>query len=97
MVALTATSSATPSLQRTLLESRLVQAQQAAQRAEAQAKALQSQADAADAEARSQSQTARSLGVQIARLDTTYTHPTARRSTSSTPALTGLLLDVWAR
>lgn len=97
MLALTATSSATPSLQRTLLATRLAQAQQAAQQAESQAKALQTQADAADEEARSQHQTARALGLQIAGLDATYAPPARPRFYASDPARTGMLLDLWAR
>jgi hypothetical protein len=95
MLALPATSTATPSLQRTLLASRLVQAQQAAQQAESQAKSLQYQADAADEEARSQRQSARSLGVQLAALDATYAPGSSRRSYASSPSRTGLLLDLW--
>ena len=53
MVAITATSTASPSLQQTLLQSKVAQARQEAEQAESQAQSLRQQADQAEQDAQS--------------------------------------------
>ncbi len=53
MVAITATNAASPSLQQTLLQSKVAQARQEAERAENQAQSLRQQADQAEQDAQS--------------------------------------------
>lgn len=64
MVAITATSSATPLLQVAVLRSRLEQAQREAAQSEAEANSLQSQADEAQRQANEQQGVVRDLGNQ---------------------------------
>ena len=72
MVAITATNSATTSLQSVLNRSRLEQARRQADQAEAEARDLRSQADQAEQVAQRGQQKVRSLSSEIARAAATY-------------------------
>lgn len=72
MVAITATNSATTSLQSVLNRSRLEQARRQADQAEADARDLRSQADQAEQDAQQGQQKVRSLSSEIAKSNSTY-------------------------
>jgi hypothetical protein len=72
VVAITATNSATPSLQATLTRSRLEQARREADRAETTAQTLRSEADQAELDAQKGQQNVRELTVRTKQVDSTY-------------------------
>lgn len=72
MVAITATNSATPSLQSVLVKTRLDQARREANQAEANAQELQVQADAAENDARQSRSTLSDLSQRSQQADPTY-------------------------
>lgn len=87
MVAIASTTNATPSLQASLLRTRVEQAQREADRAEADARDLRSQADQAEQEAQSKQETASGLAAQSRSPEITYSSPT-RAASSQVPAQT---------
>ena len=87
MVAIAATSSATPSLQMALMRSRVEQAQREADRAEADARDLRSQADQAEQEAQRKQQTATGLAADARAPALTYRSP-GRTSNAQVPPQT---------
>lgn len=72
MVALAATNSATPSLPRTLILSRLEAARREADQAQANVQSLRAQVDAAEAESQNRQDKVRSLASQASQPDPTY-------------------------
>ena len=86
MVAITATTSASSSLQATLSKARIEQARREADSAEARASDLRSQADEAEREAQDRNQTARSLSAAGQTKDSTYTSALRRPSSEVPPA-----------
>ena len=72
MVALAATNSATPSLPRTLILSRLEAARREADQAQANLQNLRAQVDAAEAESQNRQDRVRSLSSQASQADPTY-------------------------
>ena len=90
MLALPATSSATPSLQATLNRNRLEQARQEADQLEAQAQNLRSQADQAEDQAAKGQDKVRNLASQAnsssATSDATYTTAVKSATSSEVPA-----------
>lgn len=72
MVALAATNSATPSLPRTLILSRLEAARREADQAQANVQNLRSQVDAAEAESQNRQDKVRNLASQASQADPTY-------------------------
>lgn len=86
MVAITATNSASPSLQATLSKARIEQARREADSAEARASDLRAQADEAEREAQDRNQTARSLSARSQGADSTYTSALRRPSSEVPPA-----------
>lgn len=81
MVAISATNSATPSLQVVLGRTRLEQARREADQAEANAQSLRAQADEAEREADSSKNRVRELATRAQSPDPTYAAP-ARKSTT---------------
>ena len=75
MVAITATNSATPSLQSVLGSSKLAQARREANQAEATAQNLRAQADAAEVDAEKSKDRVRNLTARNPPADPTYTRP----------------------
>lgn len=75
MVAISATNSATPSLQLALGRNKLAQAKREADQAEAKAQNLRSQADAAEVDAQKSKDRVRDLSTRPAPADPTYPHP----------------------
>lgn len=75
MVAISATNSATPSLQLALGRSKLAQAKREADQAEAKAENLRSQADAAEVDAQKSNDRVRDLSARRDTADPTYAHP----------------------
>jgi hypothetical protein len=92
MVAIAATSSATPSLQSVLTKSRIEQARREADQAEASAQNLRSQADAEERKAQEGQEKVRSLSAQRAPQDATYTSA-LKPSVSEVPAQTQDFLE----
>ncbi len=80
MVAITATTSATPSVQASLGRARLAQARREAEQAEANARDLRAQADDAEQQAQNSQEKVRKISSQNRQEDTTYAPP----GTSST-------------
>ena len=72
MAALAATNSATPSLPRTLILSRLEAARREADQAQANVQNLRAQVDAAEAESQNRQDKVRSLSSQASQADPTY-------------------------
>lgn len=91
MVAITATNSATTSLQSVLNRSRLEQARRQADQAEAEARDLRSQADQAEQVAQRGQQKVRSLSSEIARAAATYS-PRVQGAQTGVPEQTQDLL-----
>ena len=91
MVAITATNSATTSLQSVLNRSRLEQARRQADQAEAEARDLRSQADQAEQVAQRGQQKVRSLSSEIARAAATYS-PRVQGAQTEVPEQTRDLL-----
>ncbi|OYQ40811.1 hypothetical protein CHU94_06645 [Rhodoferax sp. TH121] len=91
MVAITATNSASPSLQATLSKARIEQARREADSAEARASDLRAQADDAEREAQDKNQTARSLSAAGQAKDSTYTSAFRRPSSEVPPATQNFL------
>ena len=75
MVAIAATTNATPSLQMALMRTRVEQAQREADRAEADARDLRSQADRAEQEAQSKQKAANGLAADTRNIALTYSAP----------------------
>ena len=92
MVAITATNSATPSLQASLNGARLEQTRREADQAEANAKDLRSEADAAEDEAQKDRNKVQQLTIDSQHQDTTYAQQ-LRASTSAVPAQTQDFLE----
>jgi hypothetical protein len=84
MVAITATTSATPSVQASLGQARLAQARREADLAEANAKDLRAQADDAERQAQDSQDNVRKLSSRNQQEEATYTQPRAR-NTSEVP------------
>ena len=84
MVAITATNSATASLQVTLNQTRVEQAQREAVQAEDNAKQLRSQADQAEQDAQKSQENVRKVADSVRQLDATYASP-AQSSNAETP------------
>jgi hypothetical protein len=82
MVAITATNSATPSLQASLNQSRLEQARRDADQAEANAQQLRKRADEAEQDSEKNQQNVRELAARGRQLDSTYTTDLRARRTS---------------
>lgn len=80
MVAITATNSATPSIQASLSRTRLQQARSQADQAEANARDLRAQADNAELQASQSQDNVRKIASAIAQQEPTYVQP--RQSTS---------------
>jgi type II secretory pathway pseudopilin PulG len=87
MVAITATSTATPSLQSALNRSRVEQAQREADQAEANAQQLRAQASEEERKAQDGQVKVRTLTAQASQSDTTYTSA-VKGSTSEVPPAT---------
>jgi type II secretory pathway pseudopilin PulG len=87
MVAITATNSATPSLQSSLSQAKLEQAKREADNAEARAEDLRAQADAAEHDAQQRNQTVRALSARKEVSDSTYPSP-AKASSTEVPSAT---------
>ncbi len=92
MVTITATNSATPSLQATLGRARLEQALREADQAEANAKNLRAQADQAEQEAQSSHDNVRRISASNTQSDATYSLP-KERSTSEVPLQVQKLIE----
>jgi len=92
MVAITATNSASPSLQATLSKTRIEQARREADSAEARASALRAQADEAEREAQDRNETVRSLSARSQSGDSTYASA-LRQQNSEVPAATQDFLE----
>lgn len=86
MVAITATNSASPSLQATLRKSRLEQARREADSAEARASDLRAQADEAERDAQDRNQTARKLSATSQNSDSTYATALRQQNSAVPPA-----------
>jgi hypothetical protein len=96
MVAITATSSATPTALLALGKARLEQARREADLAEANAQSLRSQADAAEIDAQKSQENVRNVATRNARSDTTYADQ-FRNSTSEVPKKTqDFLADMYS-
>jgi chromosome segregation ATPase len=80
MVAITATNSATPSIQASLGKARLEQARNEAAQAESNARDLRAQADAAEQEAQQSQENVRKIASNVQNMAATYDRP---RDTSS--------------
>jgi hypothetical protein len=80
MVAITATNSATPSIQASLGRARLDQARREADQAEANARDLRGQADIAEQQAQQGQDNVRKIGARIQQEEPTYAQP--RESTT---------------
>jgi type IV secretory pathway VirJ component len=83
MVAITATNSATPSIQTGLGRARLEQARREADQAEANARDLRTQADNAEQQAQSSQENVRKVAAGNQRAESTYSAPSS--STSEVP------------
>ena len=81
MVAITATNSATPSIQASLGRARLEQARREADQAEANARDLRAQADDAERQAESSQENVRKVASSNQREEATYSAPRARSTT----------------
>lgn len=92
MVAITATNSSTPSLQMSLMRTRLEQARREADQAEAQAKDLRSQAQQAERDAAQGKDTVRQLSTEVSQLAATYASP-QQQKTSAVPPKTQDFLE----
>jgi hypothetical protein len=96
MVAITATSSATPTALLALGKARLEQARREADLAEANAQSLRSQADAAEIDAQKSQENVRNIATRNSRVDTTYTAQ-LNNSTSEVPKKTqDFLVDMYS-
>lgn len=84
MVAITATNSATPSLQSALGNSKLAQARREANQAEATAQNLRAQADAAEVDAQKSKDRVSNLTARNQQADPTYTRPAQGGQTGKT-------------
>jgi len=92
MVAITATTNSSPSLQMTLMRSRLEQARREADQAETQAKDLRAQAQQAEREAQQGNETVRRISTELNQQAATYASP-RRSSASAVPAKTQDFLE----
>ncbi|MFY8041569.1 MAG: hypothetical protein ACOVOD_01455 [Rhodoferax sp.] len=92
MVAITATNSASPSLQATLNKARIEQARREADSAEARASDLRAQANEAEREAQGRNQTVRALTARNQRGDSTYASA-LRQKNSEVPEATQDFLE----
>jgi protein subunit release factor B len=92
MVAITATNSATPSMQVWQSRSRLQQARQEAQQAETVAKQLQDQAEQAEQQAEQGKSRVSTLTNQVARADTTYSTQISNQATAKQARVTQAVL-----
>ncbi len=86
MVSITATNSASPSLQATLSKARIDRARREADSAEARADDLRVQADEAEREAQERNQTARTLSATGQRGDSTYASALRQQKSGVPPA-----------
>ena len=91
MVAITATNSASPSLQATLSKTRIEQARREADSAEARASDLRAQADEAEREAQDRNQTARKLSTTSTNSDSTYDSALRQQKSEVPPATQNFL------
>jgi len=92
MVALAATNSATPSLQSTLIRSRLEAARREMAEAESNVRELRAQADAAETELVKRQDQVRTLADQSRQTDPTYQSRAQARTQSAVPVQTQELL-----
>jgi chromosome segregation ATPase len=96
MVAITATNSATPSLQLALSQTRLEQARRDADQAEANAKNLRSQADQAEQESQNRQNDVQSLSSQTAQAQDTYSASLKKSSTAVPEATQDFLVRLYS-
>jgi uncharacterized protein YaiL (DUF2058 family) len=94
MPAITATNSATPSLQSVLSRTRLAQAQREASQAEANAQNLRAQADEAERESQSSQNRVRVLSSRSRSVDPTYASQIAANKTDKTQMSDDVLLNL---
>lgn len=94
MVAITATNSATPSLQATLSQTRLRQARREADQAEATAQGLRAQADNAESAAQGSHGRVRTMAANVAFASPTYQ---AKRETGRGSENQDLMVDMYQR
>ena len=92
MVAITATNSATPSVQASVGRARLAQARREAEQAEANARDLRAQADDAERQAQSSQENVRRLSSRNRQEEVTYAQPRAS-STSEVPIKVQKLIE----
>ena len=92
MVAITATNSATPSVQASAGRARLAQARREAEQAEANARDLRAQADDAERQAQSSQENVRRLSSRNRQEEVTYAQPRAS-STSEVPIKVQKLIE----
>lgn len=92
MVAITATNSATPSVQTSLARTRVEQAQREADQAEANAKSLRAQADEAEQQAQTSQNNLRKVSTQVQQQEATYRKP-QQDSTSEVPVKVQKLIE----
>jgi TolA-binding protein len=83
MVAITATSYATPSAQAYQSQARLEQARREADQAESYAKQLRAQADDAEQQAQTEQGKVTTLSAQVAQTDSTYTRQKSNTATAA--------------
>lgn len=96
MVAITATNSATPSVQVALGKARLDQARREADRAEAKAQSLRDQADAAELDAQKSKENARELSTQKQPTEVTYTSPRNSVTSAVSKKIQDFLVDLYS-
>lgn len=94
MAAITATNSATPSLQSALIKTRLAQAQREASQAEANAQNLRAQADEAERESQNSQSRVRVLSSRSRSADPTYASQVTARKLGDTEKSADALLNV---
>lgn len=97
MVAITATNSATPSLQASLSNTRLQQARREAAQAESKAQDLRAQADTAESEAQRSQGRVRALTTSSAATDPTYQAKRKPSPSGLQPENQALLVDLYQR
>ncbi|NBW50192.1 MAG: hypothetical protein EBR49_08905 [Betaproteobacteria bacterium] len=95
-MAITATTSATPSLQATLSKARLEQAKREAENAETKVEALQQQTEQAEQEVQAKRENVRELSTRTALEDTTYMGQLRAARSAVAPATQDFLVRMYA-
>ena len=95
-MAITATTSATPSLQATLSKARLEQAKREAENAETKVEALQQQTEQAEQEGQAKRENVRELSTRTALEDTTYMGQLRAARSAVAPTTQDFLLRMYA-